>query len=125
MRSISIGTILLTATLSLGSLSAYACFGSSGQSCPRDCGKSDTCCSGMGGISYCDSSAGFYVCQNGHYSRCYCDRHAVMDFQDLQGCCLWQGGIGGMDTGGVVLCRNGQASEICSNRTEDFDYSSF
>ncbi|KTD20394.1 neurogenic locus notch like protein precursor [Legionella lansingensis] len=72
------------------------------------------CCGAMGGISYCDSSAGRYVCNNGYYSSCYCTRHAVMDLQKLEGCCLWQGGVLTMDERGVVICNNGGISEICT-----------
>lgn len=46
----------------------------------------DACCGGhAGGISYCDSSSGRFVCNNGDYSVCYCTRHAVMDLQKLEG----------------------------------------
>lgn len=80
--------------------------------CPPAC---DTCCGGMGGIQYCDSSAGRYVCNNGFYSACYCDRHAVMDIDNLQGCCLWQGGVLHIDnTSGAVICNNGSVSEVCT-----------
>lgn len=73
------------------------------------------CCGSMGGINYCDSSAGRYVCNNGYYSSCYCTRHAVMDLQKLQGCCLWQGGVFKTDEiSGAVLCNNGSVSETCS-----------
>lgn len=72
------------------------------------------CCQEMGGISYCDSAAGRYVCMNGYYSTCYCTRHAIMDIQKLEGCCLWQGGVMTIDERGVVVCNNGGASEICS-----------
>jgi hypothetical protein len=73
------------------------------------------CCGSMGGISYCDSSAGRYVCNNGYYSACYCTRHAVMDLQKIQGCCLWQGGVLTIDDAtGAVVCNNGGISEICS-----------
>lgn len=72
------------------------------------------CCNDMGGISYCDSSAGRYVCNNGYYSTCYCTRHAVMDIQKIAGCCLWQGGVFAIDATGLVLCNNGGISEICS-----------
>jgi hypothetical protein len=72
------------------------------------------CCNGMGGISYCDSSAGRYVCQNGEYSSCYCTRHAVMDLQKMEGCCIWQGGVVGLGASGLVMCRNGSISETCS-----------
>jgi hypothetical protein len=110
----------LTALVFLASLTvmplshSLGCLGLVNSPCPRDCGKEQSCCSGMGGISYCDSSAGFYVCNNGHYSTCYCDRHAVMDFQALEGCCMWQGGIYKTTRSGKVICRNGQEAEICS-----------
>lgn len=75
----------------------------------------DNCCGGMGGVQYCDSSAGRLVCKNGFYSSCYCNRHAVMDMDRLQGCCLWQGGVLNMDsTTGMVMCNDGGLSEICS-----------
>lgn len=78
------------------------------------CIKTD-CCRGMGGIHYCDSSAGRFVCRNGDFSTCYCTRHAVMDFQELKGCCLWQGGVvEDPDIYGMVVCRDGSISEICS-----------
>ncbi len=72
------------------------------------------CCAGMGGINYCDSSAGRFVCCNGYYSSCYCDRHAVMDLQKFQGCCMWQGGVLKIDPMGLVICNNGGVSEVCS-----------
>jgi hypothetical protein len=72
------------------------------------------CCDSMGGISYCDSSAGRYVCKNGDYSACYCTIHAVMDLQKIAGCCLWQGGVFQVDELGLVICNNGSISEICS-----------
>ena len=74
-----------------------------------------TCCQGMGGIHYCDSSAGRFICQNGAISACYCDRHAVMNLQKIEGCCLWQGGVAAMDETGLVVCNNGGVSETCSN----------
>lgn len=75
----------------------------------------DGCCNRMGGISYCDSSAGRLVCNNGFYSACYCTRHAVMDLQLLKGCCLWRGGVQFTyaDTR-VILCNDGSISEECS-----------
>ncbi len=75
------------------------------------------CCAGMGGIQYCDSSAGRFVCQNGYYSSCYCTRHAVMDLQRIQGCCLWQGGVLLVDEVGLVICNDGGVSEVCSLQT--------
>lgn len=76
------------------------------------CGAS--CCSGHGGILYCDSSAGRFVCRSGEYSTCYCTRHAIMDLQLIGGCCLWQGGVMATDETGLVICNNGGTSEICS-----------
>jgi hypothetical protein len=73
------------------------------------------CCGGnSGGISYCDSSVGRFVCRNGEYSACYCTRHAVMDLQKIAGCCLWQGGVMKVDPFGMVICADGSVSEICS-----------
>lgn len=72
------------------------------------------CCAKMGGIRYCDSSAGRYVCNNGYYSSCYCTRHAVMDLQKVVGCCLWQGGVMVVSEEGLVICNNGGISEVCS-----------
>lgn len=81
--------------------------------CNKNCSV-DVCCGKMGGISYCDSSAGRYVCNNGFYSSCYCTRHAVMDLQHLEGCCLWQGGVLNITPEGLVICNNGGASTICT-----------
>ncbi len=75
------------------------------------------CCAHMGGIQYCDSSTGRYVCQNGNYSSCYCTKHAVMDLQRVSGCCTWQGGVLLVDETGLVICNNGSTSEICSLQT--------
>jgi hypothetical protein len=73
------------------------------------------CCSRMGGVNYCDSSAGRLVCNNGFYSACYCTRHAVMDLQLLKGCCLWHGGVMPLlNTSGSVICNDGTVSEECS-----------
>ncbi len=74
----------------------------------------DNCCGSMGGVQYCDSSAGRMVCKNGEYSACYCTRHAVMDLQKIAGCCLWQGGVFKINEKGWVICNNGGLSEICS-----------
>lgn len=81
----------------------------------KNCQKCDKCCSGMGGIQYCDSSAGRLVCNNGFYSSCYCTRHAVMDLDHIQGCCLWQGGVMTYDDPtGLVICNDGGVSAVCS-----------
>ncbi len=74
----------------------------------------DNCCSSMGGTRYCDSSAGRIVCNNGEYSACYCTRHAVMDLQEIKGCCLWHGGVSNITPVGQVMCNDGGFSEICS-----------
>lgn len=79
----------------------------------------DNCCGGMGGVQYCDSSAGRMVCKNGDYSTCYCTRHAVMDLQKIAGCCLWQGGVFKLSERGLVICRDGGISEICSLQTPE------
>lgn len=77
--------------------------------------SADGCCKKMGGINYCDSSAGRLVCNNGFYSACYCTRHAVMDLQLLKGCCLWRGGVYKIsERTGLVVCNNGSYSEECS-----------
>lgn len=74
----------------------------------------DTCCSAQHGIQYCDSSTGRYVCRNGEYSSCYCTRHAVMNMQKFEGCCLWKGGVLRINPMGIVVCRDGGFSELCS-----------
>lgn len=84
-----------------------------------DCGKPKEyvgCCAGMGGISYCDSSAGRFICKSGEFSSCYCTRHAVMDLQKFEGCCMWQGGVMQIDPKGLVICRNGGVSELCTRQ---------
>ncbi len=81
--------------------------------CSKNC-DTNACCKGMGGVNYCDSSAGRLVCNNGFYSSCYCTRHAVMDMQHVQGCCLWQGGVKAITNQQIVLCRDGGYSEECS-----------
>ena len=77
----------------------------------------DNCCGNMGGVRYCDSSAGRMVCNNGEYSSCYCTKHAVMDLQKIAGCCLWQGGVFKIGARGLVICNNGSVSELCSLQT--------
>jgi len=89
------------------SLLLWLCINQAHSACP-------SCCKQMGGIQYCDSSTGRYVCQNGYYSSCYCTRHAVMDLQRLSGCCFWQGGVLAIDPMGLVICNDGGVSEICS-----------
>ncbi|KTD50652.1 neurogenic locus notch like protein precursor [Legionella quinlivanii] len=97
---------------SLSLAHAGRCLGNTSTACPTCC---DQCCGNMGGISYCDSSAGRFVCNNGYYSACYCTRHAIMDLQKIQGCCLWQGGVLKVDDiTGAVICNSGQVSESCS-----------
>lgn len=100
--------------LAVTALHAGSCNGKTPGTCkPPACDK-EKCCSLMGGISYCDSSAGRLVCNNGFYSSCYCTRHAVMDLQLFEGCCLWQGGVSRQDEVGVVICQDGTVSESCT-----------
>ncbi len=97
----SIKTLFLTILLSLLITPAFA----------------DGCCNSMGGVNYCDSSAGRLVCKNGFYSACYCTRHAVMDLQLLTGCCLWKGGVmPNYNAPGLIACNDGSISEECSIR---------
>lgn len=86
---------------------------------PIFAGPNCDCCEKQGGISYCDSSGGRFVCNNGQISACYCDRHAVMDLQLLRGCCLWQGGVQKVDLQGYVICNNGGMSATCSATVKD------
>lgn len=82
--------------------------------------QTDGCCEKMGGINYCDSSVGFYVCNNGYFSSCYCTRHAIMDLQQLQGCCMWNGGVAPqINPYGIIICRDGTVSELCSIQTQN------
>lgn len=113
---------LLAAVITLSSLSANLaardiCETSYVPSCDHH-----FCCNGMGGIDYCDSSSGRYICSNGYISSCYCTRHAVMDLQKLQGCCLWKGGVSQVTEAGAIVCNNGQISEVC-NFHPDFNVS--
>lgn len=71
------------------------------------------CCKHMGGVQYCDNSAGRYVCNNGYYSTCYCSRHAVMELEYLSGCCMWHNGVMAEEVG-LVICNDGSISEMCS-----------
>lgn len=87
-------------------------------------GDGGDCCRFMGGVNYCDSSAGRLVCNNGFYSVCYCTPHAVMDFQLLRGCCLWRGGVLNVPPTvraplGVIVCNDGSISEECSISVKD------
>lgn len=77
----------------------------------HDC---NLCCANKGGIKYSDSSAGRYVCNNGDYSVCYSTIHAVMDLQKFEGCCMWKGGVLKTNSAGLIVCRDGSYSEICS-----------
>lgn len=109
----SLRPVLITVCFLLTLSSAYAGKESCEMRFIPGCDKLN-CCTEMGGISYCDSSAGRYVCNNGYFSSCYCTRHAVMDIQKIQGCCLWQGGVSELNSVGQVVCNNGGISEVCS-----------
>jgi hypothetical protein len=83
-------------------------------------GYIDSCCSQMGGVSYCDSSAGRLVCRNGFYSTCYCTPHAIMDLQLFRGCCLWKGGVvPTFNPNGLIVCNDGSVSEECSLQPQE------
>lgn len=111
-------------SLLLCSMSTWAlCGASKGGGCapPRHTNKSccrpkNDCCANMGGVNYCDSSAGRLVCNNGYYSACYCTRHAVMNIQRIEGCCLWHGGVETVPETGIVACRDGTISESCTSQ---------
>ena len=75
--------------------------------------KINRCCDKMGGVSYCDRTAGRYVCHNGAYSTCYCTQHAIMDLQTVNGCCLWHEGVLSVTPEKIVLCNDGSVSEEC------------
>lgn len=81
--------------------------------CSKNC-EINRCCDKMGGVSYCDRTAGRYVCHNGAYSTCYCTQHAIMDLQTVNGCCLWHGGVLSVTPEKIVLCNDGSVSEECS-----------
>jgi len=99
MRLLSL--LLLVASLTLPAIASAGC--------------GENCCDDMGGVQYCDSSAGRYVCQNGRYSSCYCTRHAIMNMQAFEGCCMWKGGVLRVDDRtGFVICNNGGVSSMCS-----------
>ncbi|MDF1684534.1 MAG: neurogenic locus notch [Legionellaceae bacterium] len=99
MRSLNL--LFLVASLTIPITATAAC--------------SDNCCDDMGGIQYCDSSAGRYVCQNGRYSSCYCTRRAIMNMQAFEGCCMWKGGVLRVDDRtGYVICNNGGVSPMCT-----------
>ena len=96
--------LFITLTMVLN-ITAYAQFNT----------RCDQCCKNKGCIQYCDSSAGRFVCGDGDYSSCYCTRHAVMDLQKIQGCCLWQGGVFKIERpSNLVICNDGSVSEMCS-----------
>ena len=68
-------------------------------------------------ISYCDVSAGRYVCDNGDYSSCYCSKQAVINSSKVVGCCLWKGGVFKVEAQtNLVICNNGGVSAECSIR---------
>ena len=76
--------------------------------------QSKKCCYGSG-ISYCDATAGHYVCNDGGYSACLCTNQApVSTYRQLAlGCCLWHGGVVASSLGQVV-CADGSMSDVCS-----------
>lgn len=83
--------------------------------------ESQQCC-GQSGISYCDLSAGHYVCKSGDYSTCICTENTPVTSykQFLTGCCLWHGGIA-VNEWGEVICADGTVSEVCSEQSLTLD----
>ena len=115
MRKLTFIVVFIISSVYLSTGFAGTCGGKI--PCERKSCADDICCARMGGVSYCDSSAGRLVCNNGYFSSCYCTHHAVMDLQLLQGCCLWQGGVATTDElTGHVICHNGTISPECSLR---------
>lgn len=110
IRLLTVVFILLSANLAEASRCGQC---EKDKTCEPVCYK-DKCCQSMGGVQYCDSSAGRLVCNNGFYSSCYCTRHAVMDLGHVQDCCTWQGGVREINDKGFVVCNNGMISEVCS-----------
>lgn len=80
--------------------------------------ESKKCCY-PNGISYCDATAGHYVCKDGGYSACLCTNQApVSTYRQLAlGCCLWHGGVVASSLGQVV-CADGSLSSVCSLQNE-------
>lgn len=80
----------------------------------REVEESARCCA-PNGISYCDRTAGHYVCNDGGYSACICTETApVSTYRQLAlGCCLWHGGVA-KDTMGKIICGDGTTSDVCS-----------
>lgn len=80
--------------------------------------ESRNCCYSTG-ISYCDATAGHYVCKDGSYSACLCTNQApVSTYRQLAlGCCLWHGGVVASSLGQVV-CADGSLSPVCSLQNE-------
>jgi len=76
---------------------------------------SESRCCGAHGISYCDTTAGHYVCNDGGYSACICTEQAVITGyeQFMTGCCVWHGGVISSDLG-EVICADGTLSAVCS-----------
>lgn len=78
---------------------------------------SQQCCASSS-ISYCDISAGHYVCKNGTYSACICTQQTSVSAKPLSpiGCCTWHGGV--MEGKfGQVVCRDGSLSEVCGDQS--------
>lgn len=71
-------------------------------------------CTSVPKILYCDASNGRYVLDNGDFSASYCTRRAVMNLQKFQGCCMWRGGVAGINARGVVKCNDGSISQLCT-----------
>lgn len=69
---------------------------------------------------YCDTSAGRMVLSDGSYSKLYCRYNAIMDIQNVHGCCSWAGGVFLVKQGNVI-CRDGSISPVCSTQNIQLD----
>lgn len=107
------GRLLLLCSL-IGFVNAHAATAPNTSQTTNEITESKNCCYSSG-ISYCDQTAGHYVCKDGGYSACICTNAApVSTYRQLAlGCCLWHGGVAASSLGQVV-CADGSLSEVCS-----------
>lgn len=105
--------IIIISTLPLLSTNSYAlCHANTSPGCRCERKVPQPCCDALG-ISYCDTSAGHYVCRSGGYSQCICTRTAISSMQGVNGCCVWHNGVLS-DEMGLVICGDGTVSAVCS-----------
>ena len=108
--------ILLISSMVWATSNSYAhCHSDTSPACRCEKKIPQPCCD-IEGISYCDTSAGHFVCKSGGYSQCICTRTAISSLQGVSGCCVWHGGVLS-DEMGVVVCADGSVSAVCSTQT--------